>query len=598
MSFLGLFVFVGLDAEGNGLGVSSESYYNETNLADLWVMGKDFTEEDIKAIADIPGVNNANRRLQINTTADLKDQPYVQLNFIDGNDVSKMYLKSGEIYDAQEGIWLDELFANGQNLDIGDTITLNYSGIQIVEEIKGLIMHPEYVYFLEDEGEMIPDYGTYGYGFLSSKEFPLHNQLRYSQVIVDIDNSHNVTKIKSEIKQALDSDNLVISDRKQNFSYATFDAEKEQHLTMGIMFPVVFLLIAVLGIVTTMTRMTTNQRIQIGTLKALGFSNKVITRHYISYGFYISLAGALLGGYLGFAYLPLIFRGNMMEAYTLPAWSVHISRNSYIAIVANVLVSTLASYFACRSELKDPPAQTLRPASPKKNKPTFVETSSLWEQFSFSTKWNFRDIIRNKMRTLMGIVGVVGCTMLLVCAFGCRDSVVDMPTWLYGELMTCKTKIIFEETASEASKIDYEKKYAGQLIQENAIEIISNDNVMKTGSITIIDQGNYMHFQDAKLNPIKLSENGVALSYKMAKNLGVKEGDFIEWHIIGDTKWEKTRVEQLYRSPAGQGISMNRATFEKLEHAFNATAVLSNKSAPKGLLDEEDVQGVQNINQM
>lgn len=598
MSFLGLFVFVGLDAEGNGLGVSSKSYYEETNMPDLWIMGKEFTTEDLKAIEKISGVNSADRRVQLNATADLDSQPYIQLNFIDENNVSKMYLKNGEKFKAEEeGIWLDELFANGQNLAVGDTITLKYSGIELVEEIKGLIIHPEYIFFLEDEGAMLPDYGTYGYGFLSGDEFPIQGQLIYSQVIVDINNTAELDTIKSTIKDVLDSDNLVITNRKQNLSYATFDAEKEQHITMGIMFPVVFLLIAVLGIITTMTRMTTNQRIQIGTLKALGFSKKKITRHYMSYGFYISLAGALLGSYIGYRYLPLLFRKSMMEAYTLPSWSIRLSRNSYIAITTNVAISTIASFFACRKELMDPPAETLRPATPKKNKPTFIEKSSMWEHFSFSTKWNYRDIIRNRMRTLMGIVGVVGCTMLLVCAFGCKDSVVDMPTWLYGELMTCKTKIIFEQTASESSKIDYAKKYAGQLIEENAIELVS-EGVMKTGSITVFDQGNYLHFQDKSLKPMKLSENGVALSYKMAQNLGVEIGDFIKWHIVGETKWEKTRVEQLYRSPSGQGISMNRETFERLEHTFVATAVLSNKSAENGLLDKDDIQGVQDINQM
>lgn len=598
MSFLGLLVFVGLDAEGNGLGVSSEAYYNETNMPDLWVMGKEFTNDDIKTIEKISGVNNANRRLQISTTADLQSQPFVQLNFIEENDVSKIYLKSGEKFDAEEdGIWLDELFAKDQKLTIGDTITLKYSGVEIVEEIKGLIIHPEYVFFLEDQGAMLPNYGSYGYGFLSSNEFPMQDQLVYSEMLLDVDSETDLSIVKSAIKETVDSNNLVITDRGQNFSYSTFNAEKEQHITMGIMFPIVFLLIAILGIVTTMTRMTANQRIQIGTLKALGFTKKKITRHYMSYGFFISLIGALLGAYIGFKYLPLLFRTSMMDAYTLPTWNISISKNSYIAIIANVIISTLASYLACRSELRDPPATTLKPFVPKKSKPTFIERSAIWDSFSFSTKWNYRDIIRNKMRTLMGIVGVVGCTMLLVCAFGCKDSFADMAFWMYGELMTCKTKILFDESTSEDSKIDYLNKYAGQLVEENAIELMG-DGVIKTGSVTVFDKGNYLHYQDENLNRMKISDNGVALSYKMAQNLGVGIGDFIEWHIVGETQWETTRVEQLYRSPSGQGISMKRETFEKLEHTFTATSVLTNKTPEDGLIDKDDIQGVQNITQM
>jgi putative ABC transport system permease protein len=598
MSFLGLLVFVGLDAEGNGLGVSADSYYEETNLADLWVMGKAFTSDDVKEIGKLTGVKHVNRRLQISATADLENDPYMQLNFVEENETSKLYTKSGENFSGkEEGIWLDGLFAKGQNLTLGDTITIEFNGMKITEEIKGLVIHPEYVYFLADEGAMIPEYGKYGYAYLSFEEFPVKERLSYNQILIDLDSDMYLDRTKNAIKTVLDSDNLAVTDRKQNLSFATFDSEKEQHITMGFLFPVVFLLIAILGIVTTMTRMTANQRIQIGTLKALGFTKKTITLHYMSYGFVISLLGGLLGTYVGYSYLPLLFRSSMMEAYTLPKWYISMSVNSYLAILINVFISTMVSYLACKKELKDPPAITLKPAVPKKSRPTFLEISGLWNQLSFSTKWNYRDMIRNKIRTLMGIVGVLGCTMLMVCAFGMRDSVGDMADWMYQELMTCEAKILFNEQADESVKIDYRNQYAGQLMEEASIELNAK-GVTKTGSITVLDDGNYIHFQDEELNNIRLSEYGVALSYKMAQNLGVKVGDFIEWHLIGDERYVTTRVEQLYRAPANQGISMKRDAFEKLEFNFHATALLTNMTPKDNLTDQEEIQGIQNITQM
>lgn len=598
MSFLGLFVFVGLDAEGNGLGKSADSYYEVTNLADLWVMGKSFTSDDIKIAKNIAGVQNVERRLQVNGTADLADNPFIQLNFLESNEISQIYQKSGEAFNVtSEGIWLDELFAKGQNLDMGDTITVEVNGLKITQEIKGLIIHPEYVYFLSDKGGMMPDYGSYGYGFLSMEAFPLQEQAGYNQMIIDMTNEKDTYRIKNAIKTALDSDELVVTDRSQNLSYATFDSEKEQHITMGFLFPIVFLLIAILGIITTMTRMTSNQRIQIGTLKALGFTKKTITRHYMSYGFVISLVGGLLGAYSGYAFLPLLFRDSMMSVYTLPNWLVSISTNSYYAIILNIIISSAVSYLACRKELSDPPAITLKPAVPKKNKTTLIEKSRFWAKMGFSAKWNYRDMIRNKMRTLMGVVGVVGCMMLMVCAFGMQDSVAVMSDWMYEELMTCKTKILFNETADESVKVDYQKKYEGQLIQENAIELTAN-NKRKTGSITVVGEGNFIRFQDSDLNHVSLSQNGIALTYKMAENLGVGKGDFIQWHVVGETKWLTSRVEQLYRSPANQGISMRMQTFENYEFTFQPTALLSNKSAQASLSDQEEIQGVQNITQM
>ncbi|MBA4687335.1 MAG: FtsX-like permease family protein [Candidatus Galacturonibacter soehngenii] len=597
MSFLGLLVFVGLDAEGNGLGISAKSYYEATNLADLWVMGKAFTSDDIRTLKQVNGISKAQRRLQVNATAKLAKDPYLQLNFVEENEVSQIYRKSGEEFNPQsEGIWIDELFAKGQNLDIGDTISIEFEGLEITEEIKGLILHPEYVYYLTDEGAMIPEYSSYGFGFLSKNEYPVPEQLIFNQLLIDAE-PQDLDRIKSMIKSALDSDKLVVTDRNQNLSYATFDAEKEQHITMGFLFPIIFLLIAILGIITTMTRMTANQRIQIGTLKALGFTKKTITRHYMSYGFVISLVGGLLGAYIGYCYLPLLFRESMGMVYILPVWEVSISANSYYAIVANTIISTLVSYLACKKELRDPPAITLKPVVPKKNKPTWIEASKLWEKLSFSSKWNYRDMIRNKMRTLMGIVGVLGCTMLLVCAFGLKDSVADMSGWMYQELMTCKTKILFNEGTSMSIKDEYQKKYAGQLIQESPIELTAK-NKMKTGSLTVVDEGNYIHFQNPNLAHISLSKNGVALTYKMAKNLGVGKGDFIQWHVVGDTKWITSRVEQLYRSPGNQGIAMRRDTFEALEFTFQATALLTNLSPNETICDQDKIQGIQNITQM
>lgn len=597
MSFLGLLVFVGLDAEGNGLGISAKSYYEATNLADLWVMGKAFTSDDIRTLKQVNGISKAQRRLQVNATAKLAKDSYLQLNFVEENEVSQIYRKSGEEFNPQsEGIWIDELFAKGQNLNIGDTISIEFEGLEITEEIKGLILHPEYVYYLTDEGAMIPEYSSYGFGFLSKNEYPVPEQLIFNQLLIDAE-SQDLDRIKSMIKSALDSDKLVVTDRNQNLSYATFDAEKEQHITMGFLFPIIFLLIAILGIITTMTRMTANQRIQIGTLKALGFTKKTITRHYMSYGFVISLVGGLLGAYIGYRYLPLLFRESMGMVYILPAWEVVISTNSYYAIVTNTIISTLVSYLACKKELRDPPAITLKPVVPKKNKPTWIEASKFWEKLSFSSKWNYRDMIRNKMRTLMGIVGVLGCTMLLVCAFGLKDSVADMSGWMYQELMTCKTRILFNEGTSMSIKDEYQKKYAGQLIQESPIELTAK-NKMKTGSLTVVDKGNYIHFQDPNLAHISLSKNGVALTYKMAKNLGVTKGDFIQWHVVGDTKWITSRVEQLYRSPGNQGIAMRRDTFETLEFTFQATALLSNQSPNETIHDQDKIQGIQDITQM
>lgn len=610
MAFLGLLVFVGLDAEGNGTEQSGNSFYKETNLADIWVRGNYFTADDVQKIEAIDGVNLAERKLKIEGKAVLKyaadidsdreedTEPYMLLNFLDTQEISRMKVVSGEPYEAEtEGVWIDDRFADYHNLGVGDVLTLKVNNFEIQEVIKGTILHPEYVYYTTDAGEMIPQYGTFGYAFLSAKEYPVTGNNIYTELLVDTDTGKNQDIIKEQIREIIDNDNAVISDRTQEVSFSTFDAEVAQHKMMGFMFPVVFLLIAVLGIITTMTRMTANQRIQIGTLKALGFSKARITRHYVSYGFWISLFGAVTGGIAGYYGLPRLIISSMSDMYILPEWKTAVSMNSYYAIAAEVTVSTIVSYFACRKELIDPPALTLKPKPPKKISHTALEKSKLWLHLNFQTQWNVRDVLRNKSRSLMGIIGVSGCTMLLLCAFGCRDSVGNMPSWMYEELMLCKRCILLEEGTRQGDAEEFAKKYAGQMIEEKAIEIQAND-ILKTGTLTVIDQGNYLHMQDPALQEIPLNRDGITLSAKMADLLQVQTGDYIKWHVMGDDTWQYTRIATINRVPSGQGITIVRETYEALSCDFEANKILTDMSLPNDITDDSQVQAVQDIDQL
>lgn len=610
MAFLGLFVFVGLDAEGNGNERSGYSFYEETNLADLWVRGNRFTTDDVREVEAIDGVKLAERKLSIagkavlaygqGADSDSEDdtQVYMMLNFLDTQEISKLRIVSGEPYKAEaEGVWVDDRFAEYHNLVVGDVITLKINNMEISEIIKGTVMHPEYVYYTSDAGEMMPQYGTFGYAFLSAKEFPYANSNIYTELLVDTDPEKNQEQIKEKIRDVIDNDNAVISDRTQEVSFSTFDAEVKQHKMMGFLFPVVFLLIAVLGIITTMTRMTANQRIQIGTLKALGFSKARITRHYVSYGFWISTFGAVTGGIAGYYMLPRLILSSMSKMYNLPEWKTTISMNSYYAIAAEVIVSTVVSYLACRKELIDPPALTLKPKPPKKISHTALEKSKLWLHLNFQTQWNIRDVLRNKSRSLMGIIGVSGCTMLLLCAFGCRDSVGNMPSWMYGQLMICKHCILLEEGTGQKDAEEYAKKYAGQMIEEEAIELQAN-NILKTGTLNVVDSGNYLHIQDASLHEIPFDQGGATLSAKMADLLKVHIGDYVKWHVMGEDTWQYTRITTINRVPSGQGIVISRNAYEALSCEFNANKILTDMSLPDDITDDKNIQAVQNMDQL
>lgn len=597
MALLSMFIYVGLDAESSGALIAANNYYESLNLADLWIMGSGFSDDDVKLLSKVKGVQSVEREIYVTGTVNMEENPYMYAEFLTTNEISKMSLFEGEKYrEGAEGIWLEKLFCEKNNIKVGDNFSFKVMGANVDTIVKGIVDSPEYVYYVSEEDVMYPNYAKCCLGFLSYNSFPI-NPSTYNRIRIKAKEGTDVSALKKRVEDTLNREDIAVTDRNQNLSYATFDSEIKQHKVFGIMFAVVFVLIALLGIITTMARVTANQRTQIGTLKALGFSKRAITWHYVSYGFVISLVGSLCGALLGVLTLPPWILGMFEGAYILPGLKGHVSTESLLVLAASVLVSTLVSYLSCRKELIEPPAVTLRPKAAKKIKTSFFEKSFIWRMLNFSTQWNIRDVSRNKIRSLMGIIGVLGCAMLLLTGFGCLDSTNGMIDTMYGQLMTANNKVVFSSDAGYDFAYDFSKKYKGQMIEEVSVEFVST-NQKKNGSATIIDKGNYVNFQDKNHNNIKLTKTGIAMSYKMAQNLNVKQGDFVSWHIVGDDKWQKTRIAQIYRDPSVQGIAMKRDVFESLEYDFIPTGVLTNKSVDKSLTDEEEISTILNITDM
>lgn len=589
MAFLAVFIYTGVGGEWIGLVHSSDDFYKATNLADVWVYGNNFSDEQEEAVSEVEGVKSVERRLVLDATADFDNNPNIAMHFVEKNQISKLYLVEGEEFDVNdsEGIWLDKRFCDAKNLSLGETITLTVNGYKIDKEIKGVIYSSEYLYRSDTEG-ITPDFSANGYAYLSYKAFPVPEGLVYSTLLIKTDDNVNMDQLEESVSDALDGKYSVFLERKNHPSVNMFANEIEQHRMMGDIFPVVFLAIALLTMMTTMTRMVTAQRIQIGTLKALGFKKGVILRHYISYGFWLSLAGAVLGAIVGPLTLPHLFYPSMSGFYTLPEWKSAFDI-SFVLMSGIVVVScTLVTYLVCRRLLGDMPAKTLRPKAPKVTRHGLLERTRLWQKLGFNSWWNVRDASRNKIRSLMAIVGVFGCTALLVCAFGMYNGMEGLKVWQYEEINQFESKLTVEETATDEQIMNAKEAVSGELVMEDSVEIRANDR-KKTASLTVTDQVTLITPTDKNRNAITLPADGISLTYKMAESLGVHKGDVIEWHIYGDDEWIESTVAEIYREPVNQGISMSREHFEDLGYQFMATGILSPEKV------EEHFPGISSI---
>ncbi len=574
MAFLGVYVFVGFGAESFGFEETADAYYGETNLADGWIYTSNLDSDFVDNVNDLTLTKDSERQLVVNSIADFKNDPDITLHFLEDDDISKFYLIRGDEFDLDdgEGVWLDSRFAQSKGLDIGDEITFEFNGIEITKKIRGLGYSPEHLYQTSDSS-MIPDYDKMGFAYMSHKAFPMDN-VPYNVLLVKFDGDS--ADYEKQLDDDLDRDYSSFLPRSQHPSFAEFQDETEQHKMMTDVIPVIFIIIAMLTLLTTMTRIINAQRTQIGVLKALGFKNRTIMYHYISYGFWPVLTGSVLGFILGPLTLPPIMFDEMKQLYSIPNWLTGFDTSFIIVTVLMVALAVLISYLACKNIVNESPSSAIRPKVPKISTSGFVEKLGIWKKLSFNARWNWRDAKRNKFRALMSIAGVLACTLIIVASFGCMDGFDEMKEWSYTDINHYSSKLVLEDDAT-SSQIDHVvDEVDGEKLMESAIEIKSGD-VKKSGVITVLDDNELYTPTDDDKNPIEIGDDEISLSKKMAELLDVKVGDTIKWHIMGSDKWVKTKVTSLHSDPTSQGIIITKEKLDDLGLNYTVTSVISSK---------------------
>ena len=572
MAFLALFIYAGIGGEWRGLRKSADTFYNNTNLADVFVYGSNFDDDALSAVKNISDVNAVSRRTEIPSIAGFDNDPEIALYFYESDEISKPFLVEGKEFDPNDadGVWLCKRFTDAKDLKVGDFIELSFLGQKIKKEIKGVIYSSEAVYLAQAEG-LVPDFGSKGYAYLSQKAFPIPEMFAYSTLLIK---TEKPSEVESQISKALDGKYAVYLEQENHPSVALFNNEINQHKMMADIFPVVFLLIALLTMMTTMTRMVAAQRIQIGTLKALGFKKKSIMLHYVSYGFVLTLVGSVSGLVVGPLTLPKLFYPSMSGFYTMPEWIPAYDSSFFVMTFITLALCTLVTYLAVRKELAGNVSETLRPKAPKHIKHGIIEKLAFWKKLSFNLQWNFRDAARNKLRSLMAIIGVFGCTALLVCAFGMNDSIKDLKNWQYEKIDQFESKLTVDEAATPEQLQTVKDSVNGEEIMESAIEVRSG-NKKTSVNVRVTDNTTLISATDVNLKNISLPEDGVSITMRTAGVLGVQVGDEIEWHLYGSENWVASKIAAIYREPTMQGLSMEKGHFETYDYIFKSTAILS-----------------------
>lgn len=634
MAFLGVFIFTGIGGEWAGVDNYRADYYEQTNLADGWIWGEGFDDSDLNKVKGIEGITAAEKRCYLEVTGQDEYNPTVYMYGLNENSICKPYIVKGEDFsvNSQGKVWLDKRFADAKGLDVGSSYTFMFENLPFSLEVAGLVYSSEYQYY-SNENDLWPDFNNIGFAYCSYKSLPMKDyiisyisnddytveelvdeftaesaeiaenadflkKLSKSTIISMLEkadasefadmvpftqiiftSSADAADLSDKIDEVLKNNYAVYTTRAETEGIMMLDSEMQQHKMISAIFPVAFLLIAVLAIVTSMNRLVNNQRTQIGTLKALGFSKAKITFHYVNYGFWVSLIGSVLGCIAGPLTLPYLFYSTMSSYYSLPEWKTGFHISFILVALGTVLACTLTTFLTVIGVLGDTPAATLRPKAPKNFRLTKIEKSALWRRLNFNFRWNWRNFMRGRLRTIMGIVGTVSCMALLVCAFSMYDCMEDMEHWMYNEIQVQQTRMTLDSGASIGDAEAIADEIDGEIIMTSAIEVRAN-GVKKTQTATIVDGSGCFYITDTSRNQITPDDNTIALSSKTANALGLKEGDEFEWHIYTSDTWVKSKITVISRTPMTQGLVITRSTLENLGYEFTPTYVDTLQSLP------------------
>lgn len=363
------------------------------------------------------------------------------------------------------------------------------------------------------------------------------NQSEFDEQMQDADDQ--IADAQSKIDE-IEKPETYVLDRNTNVGYVCLKNDSGVVKGIANVFPVFFFLVAALICMTTMNRMVEEQRTQIGVLKALGFSEGKIMGKYLFYSGSAAISGTLIGYVLGIHFFPLVIITAYGIVYKMGGiYYVSDPPLALVSLTVAVLCSVGTTWLSCHKELKEVAADLMRPKAPKAGKRVFLEhVPFIWKRLKFLQKVSVRNIVRYKKRFFMMVIGISGCTALLVMGFGVRDSVVAVADQQYEEIqlydigVTLKDgKMPGEADLKSLDSVLEKENAAGMYAMEKTIDLVTDKG---TKSIHIVavenpdEVGDFISLHTKKQEPIAYPKEGEAvLSKKVAETYAVKKGDTI-----------------------------------------------------------------------
>lgn len=632
---LGVMMLSGLKAACDDLRYSADQFYDEQQVFDIQVvstMGLD--EDDLAALRKANGIERAEGvyRETVYTSVNGSSQNMDVQTL--GGQLNTPYLLKGRLPENEKEIAVSKTYADDSGKTIGDTIQFHEpSQIRSTYTISAIVQDPSdlnnkdgaasfrsisasrYVCFIREDGISFPAYTAAYVQVKGSRDMASYSQeyealIKRAKKTLEQDvkkqqEDRRYDELVEQMKLAayavdpqaaahVDTSSIqhpkwYIQDRSSLSSYSNIESDAASIEAVGTAFPIVFFTVAVLIALTTITRMVEEERLLIGTYKALGFRNIEIMKKYLLYAGSACLLGGIIGDIGGFLLLPKFVFSIFQTLYLIPNYSLQFDAWYGIGGIALFTGGILiAVWIAVQGELKHMPAVLMRPKAPRTGARVLLERiRPLWRNLTFLNKVTARNLFRYKKRMLMTVFGIMGCSALVLCAMAINDSVSALIPRQYEHIYRYDLMVMMDDAhVYQSLSKDDEVSECMALLVDNAT-IKSSGNKEERVQLMVFseqaDVASYLSLEDLNGDSVMLEKDDVYVTQNASQVLDFSVKDTIRVQN-SDLKEERVKVTGIVQNYLGNTIYMSENTYEKLFGSYEDNAVLADY---KGKVSEQ-----------
>lgn len=619
---LGVAFFVGIRAASPDMKDAADTLFDDGNLADITVMSTSgLTEADIRALRKLDGVEAvrpglfADAMMKTATGLDsnvrllslpieekpeygsLMDMfPSFNIDQSPDYDMDILTITDGRLPVNDTEAVMDASLAAELGIELGEKATFTASGGTCTLRITGFVYSPKYISMFERGASTIGNGSSDGFVYASGNavnslgtKLPIIGLLStvYTRADIVVSGKNGLSAFSDEYKAlvnevaygiedyaATTSGTWYVKTRSVNPGYDDYSENTNRIAAVGDVFPLIFFIVAALVCLTTMTRMVEEQRIEMGTLKALGYGSATIIAKYAFYAMSACVLGGFFGAVVGFKLFPTVILSAYSIMYRMPDFATPYRADiAFAAIAAMAFCTGAATLSASWAALTEVPSTLMRPKAPKAGKRVFLEKIGfIWKRLNFTAKVTVRNLFRYKKRFFMSVIGIAGSCALLVTGFGLKTSIFGIIDVQFGELWLMDIQAYaydpmpladIEElvNGNEAARYVENTMYCYDNICDagrdgahtgNVHVLGVTDAAALEGKIELVYHG----------QPVELTDDGVVVTEKLAETYSLAPGDTLT--LYSGTQESEVRVSAITENYVYHYVYMTAAYYEQV----------------------------------